>query len=43
MADIMYGIGILPDLIRKWFGPRKEWDLFAASSVMDRNRSGTDL
>jgi hypothetical protein len=35
VADMMCESGIPPDLIKKWFGSREEWDFFLTSSVMD--------
>jgi hypothetical protein len=35
VADMLNEAGIPADLIRKWFGPREEWDFFCSSLVMD--------
>jgi hypothetical protein len=35
VADMMWESGIPPNLIKKWYSPREEWDFFLASYVMD--------
>ncbi|OAX36559.1 hypothetical protein K503DRAFT_290660 [Rhizopogon vinicolor AM-OR11-026] len=37
MADMLDEARIPADLIRKWFGPREEWDFFRASYVMEQS------